>query len=683
MVRDCRASFHGESEKSKLQQCMADVRKEGANMRGETGGMTTTDIEKAAMEGTASESVDSMKACLRENSDKSDPRSVCIGGDIKEVIADNTGKLLKDIKSEDCQEFVNSGSSSHTLEETRACRVAAGEDESEKKKCMSHETMSTYHSDTTGEESPSKTTTSINERRLQVKAYQQAAMATAEADESNLDSDAMTLDMYKRDTGGDFNNDELALNKIAMQKEAAAMQAMMAAKACSASADVQHQNQGTCEDGIVKDYRDASGMSSDTDGGGRRRLNTQTEKIGIKKAGAKALIESRIQACLDTNKKEEMLKDCVYSSTKLKKEYELLRADETKANDIRQVASFMSAQREVDCRNGNGGKTACKEEGKRLLEHLKYSAPTNDDKKGVRPQETYEGARARRLFQKFNEQTECDESRKKACDLSIASEGEKLGYEKSQLKMARLQSLKSWAAQTRADSKETAAKDEDSVELAKTLYLKHSTAEDFASVKDSIVKLGRSLYEGKPTEVRISDTEVDTVVTSPTCDATSIETNRLSIKRAASNAKTIVMSQPTKLPSTKACQIRYKSQVANGAAARTASDISQAMSRRRARALYDFSGDINSDRRRLAGSDVSSSPSQEEVPYGEESSQEFVEPTTTSNADDGTTKKKDDAATNDVVSDDDFNEGKLSAAANLNLQVIFMIVAWVAAVQLC
>ena len=638
--------------------------------------MSATDVEKAAKKGVEDSSVDSMVTCIQENSDQSDPRAICIGGDIKKLVAENSGSAEEDVKEEDALILVNAGSSSRSVEGTRACRVAAGEDETKKKECLSKKTVSNAVRDTTGKDNPSATDVAMSNRQMKMRAYCEAATSTADAEVSDEKSDANMEEQYKRDIGGDFNNPELAMDKIDMQKTCAAMQVEAAATACVNA----NANQDACAETIVNDYIDGSGRTSTTSGHGRRRLVTQAEKIGMKRVGANALIESRMQACLDTGKEKEDLKTCVYDSTTMKSQYELLRVDNTKANDIRQVVSSMSTQREVDCRNAkSSSKTECKMEGKRLWEQLKFSAPS--DHEGVRPQETYAGAQARRMFGKFQNQMECDATKKKACEDSVVSEGEKLGYEKSQLKILTIKALKSRAAQIWADNKETGAQDEDSTEAAKTFYLKYSTAEDFASMKDKIIKLGRDLYDGKPTEVRTSDNEIDTLITAPggdSCDAAFIEKNRMSIKRAASNAKTIVISYGDVAGT---CQILYKTKVSNGAAATTAHEISQSMSRRRLRS------EALSERRRLANSDVSSSPSQEEVPYGEKSTQEYVEPTTTSESDDGTMNSDDDDATlNDVDSDDDFSDGRLSSATSmhhLHIQVIFTVLTGIAAVLLC
>jgi hypothetical protein len=234
-----------------------------------------------------------------------------------------------------------------------------------------------------------------------------------------------------------------------------------------------------------------------------------------------------------------------------------------------------------------------------------------------RSQEDYKAARARLLYQKFNSETKCSSSSEAACKASIEADAEKLGYPKSQVDMLRRQAFKSLAGQEFSDNKQLGMDSEDAMAKAKLVYVNNGgTPEDFEAKKTAIQALGEALQNGDATEIRTSDDEVDTMITTPTgCTADSIETNRKQIKQAANNAITIVVSQPTDLKGN--CQVMYKSKVTKGTASAVSKGIVTSFSRRR---LLLQSRALN------GGKDVSSSPSQEEVKYGETSTQEYNEP---------------------------------------------------------
>ena len=225
-------------------------------------------------------------------------------------------------------------------------------------------------------------------------------------------------------------------------------------------------------------------------------------------------------------------------------------------------------------------KTDCKQQGEKLLGDLKYSAP-EDQTEGKRTQEDYTGARARLMIKKFNSEMKCSSSSKAACKASIEADAENLGYSKTQVNVARLQASKSLASQEFADNTQLGMDNDDAMAKAKSVYVKNGgTAEDFEVKKEAIQALGEALENGNPTEIRTSDDEVDTMITTPTgCTAASIEKDRTRIKQAANNAVTIVVSQPTDL--TGNCQVVYKSKVTKGKASEVSKGIVTTFSRRR------------------------------------------------------------------------------------------------------
>ena len=118
-------------------------------------------------------------------------------------------------------------------------------------------------------------------------------------------------------------------------------------------------------------------------------------------------------------------------------------------------------------------------------------------------------------------------------------------------------------------------------------------------------------------------------------------------------AATIVVSQPTDL--TGNCQVVYKSKVTKGKASEVSKGIVTTFSRRR---LLLQSRALN------GGKDISSSPSQEEVKYGETSTQEYNEPEEKKkpegNDDTGATNEDTDEEGTGVDSDSVEGEGQLS-----------------------
>ena len=666
MMRDCYMAFRNSdadktTKNTARRECMKDVKTKGAACLGHTTEMKDTQIEQAAIEGTATESVDSIVSCIQENSDKSDPRSAC-KDQVKTVVADAIGLPIDEVKPEDSQEYVNAGIAKRDAEETQACRTAAGDDEVSKSGCTSSATFSKLHKDTTGEDS-TITTNAAKLRKMEKSVYLDAAIASAESEDSEA-GEATAIAMLKESTGIAFDTDEASLNKFSMERNAGATSVMTHVKACrlAAARDDRKASATECEKDLVKDHQDRFGVTTSSSGGGRRRRLSDLDKVPMKQNGAKALIEARIQACVDSGKETNALKVCVFDSTQMNDEYSLLRGSETKANDIRQVISTMSAQREVDCRNAGGTVNACKNEGKQLMDKLKHAGPIVN---GIRSQETYDAARARHMYVKFNDQMECDAyteaSKIKACEDSVASEGMKLGFLQGQLRMARLQSLKSMAAQKYADSKtcDTCGFDDaDAKANAKAIYLKVGSPEDWAVKQSSIIKLGKALYNGEATEVRTSEDEVDTLVVSPKCDKISIMKDWKKIKSAASAAKTIIVSQPSTYPSTN-CQVVYKSKVASGSAATIATAITSAMTRRRARLL------ITEER------EVSSSPSSEEVVYGEKSEQDYVEPEPM-DEDDTTEIPTPSTSNNDISEDEDYSSNKLSSSTTTRLSTVMV-----------
>ena len=71
--------------------------------------------------------------------------------------------------------------------------------------------------------------------------------------------------------------------------------------------------------------------------------------------------------------------------------------------------------------------------------------------------------------------------------------------------MARLQSVKTLAAQTWADSMEcdTCGNADDALASAKNIYTQVGTAEDFYAKSNAIIALGKKLYNGEPTESKL------------------------------------------------------------------------------------------------------------------------------------------------------------------------------------
>ena len=227
-----------------------------------------------------------------------------------------------------------------------------------------------------------------------------------------------------------------------------------------------------------------------------------------------------------------------------------------------------------------------------------------------------------------------------------------MGSPKTQVKVERNQAGKSLAAAAYANSQNAGDTPETAIAKAKAMYMQLGTAEDFTSKKDAIVRLATALYNGDPTEIRISTDEVDTIVASANCNAASIEKDRLSIKKASSNGKTIVMSQPTELPA-KDCHIVYKTQITTGTATEVSNAIASSMSRRL---------------RQLAGGerDVSSAPSQEEVAFGEKSSQQYVEPVAVEMDLEEKSKEEEDTEKNSDIDSDEGMEGKLSSSVAMH-----------------
>ena len=610
----CMKDFKVSGDTAKKEKCMQDVRATGQKLTGSSTPMTATTFEKEAKQGAVTEVAGLLAQCHadteRTDSDCEDESNV--------AVAESMGIAEDEVTKAIIQEYLNDGQTILVADNTRKCRTAAGTDEAKKAACIELETLAEEKSKMTGQD-PKDIEGADNvmfQTQMHLQAYTEAAKASAEESMESVGRrlttmSAGTIEMLREDTGKDYSKPEAELSLKAMQEHAGGSQVAQEAQACvSAGTDAD-----TCEANMLKEFKDVAGMTT-SNGGKRRRRMTSLDGVQMKHAGAKILIEKKVRACSDSGSRLNELTECVSGSKKTNDEYELLVSNKQQDNTVRQTVSTMAAQRELDCRTAGGTEEDCKQQGENSLKELKYSAP-EDQTEGKRTQEDYKAARARLLYQKFNSETKCSSSSEDACKASIEADAEKLGYPKSQVDMLRVQAFKSLAGQEFSDNKQLGMDSEDAMAKAKLVYVNNGgTSEDFEAKKTAIQALGEALQNGDATEIRTSDDEVDTMITTPTgCTADSIETNRKQIKQAANNAITIVVSQPTDLKGN--CQVVYKSKVTKGTASTVSEGIATALSRRR---LLLQSRALN------GGRDISSSPAQEEVKYGETSTQEYNEP---------------------------------------------------------
>jgi hypothetical protein len=150
---------------------------------------------------------------------------------------------------------------------------------------------------------------------------------------------------------------------------------------------------------------------------------------------------------------------------------------------------------------------------------------------------------------------------------------------------------------------------------AKKEFKRHASEALFAATKDAVKKLADAMKEvGKKTKIEQSKTEVISVVTftNKECEENVLSRVVATITKAASDGETKIMAQGLKetSPGVSSCEVIFSTKVEEASDSEQISkDISTKVDRdlRRRRRLGDSEPD-----------EVSSSPREEEIPYGEE-----------------------------------------------------------------
>jgi hypothetical protein len=294
------------------------------------------------------------------------------------------------------------------------------------------------------------------------------------------------------------------------------------------------------------------------------------------------------------------------------------------ANDVEKAAGDMAAQKQIDCMKGCSDSNAkcdaktCESASLNLHKDLTEdasSAPSSDAT--AKAKAAFHAAKMRRFWKSQRSARRCTAgNRRVKCQKATQAEGEKLGFKVHRLGAMAISNAKSAAAEAWSDALKDDVPAADAEEEAKKEFKKHASEALFAATKDAVKKLADAKKEvGKKTEIVQSKTEVISVLTftNRKCEENVLSRLKATITKAASDGETKILAQGMKEtgPDAESCEVVFSTKVAEDADSEQVSkDISTKVDRdlrRRLRRLGD--GETT---------EVSSSPREEEIAYGEQ-----------------------------------------------------------------
>jgi hypothetical protein len=418
-----------------------------------------------------------------------------------------------------------------------------------------------------------------------------------------------------------------------LEQSSVATQLQDMAKACSDT------NEDECD--LEGEVFSMIFSGSEGRGGGRRRFRRMRRLASKGRKDRKArrdamlkLLKSRMKACSESVTGE------VKSSSKCTRDAEdvgkihsvltnpspLTRESARKqqlANDVEVAAGDMAAQKQIDCMKGCSDSKVkcdaktCESASMNLHKDLIEDASTaSSSDAAAKAKAAFHAAKMRRFWKSQRSARRCTAgNRRKKCQRVTQAEGEKLGFKMHRLGAMAISNAKSAAAEAWSNALKDGVPETDAEEEAKKEFKRHASEALFAATKDAVKKLADAMKEvGKKTKIEQSKTEVISVVTftNKECEENVLSRVVATITKAASDGETKIMAQGLKetSPGVSSCEVIFSTKVEEASDSEQISkDISTKVDRdlRRRRRLGDSEPD-----------EVSSSPREEEIPYGEE-----------------------------------------------------------------
>merc|ERR1711968_192822 len=331
-------------------------------------------------------------------------------------------------------------------------------------------------------------------------------------------------------------------------------------------------------------------------------------------------------ACLEAGKDATTIKAC-RDDADVKKVRDKIRPAR-KDNREQRAKAAMDAM--ANCkRAGRAGSDKCEKKAQEKADKLFPKATGAADGETKETLESMKGKhekeRMRRLVQ------DCDAGKKAVCEKAAKDDLKKdLDVDEKEIDMIKRQSAPMIASDEIAaceDAINSKSKtkidtiDQDCLKLGKEVFIATGSSEDAWNKKqDRIKKLAKAKFAGDDTDVVVNKEQVDTFfevdAVNGKCDDAGVERARNDIGNAAkkgdSNGKgeTVVKSKAVDA-STSKCRVVFATKVTEGKHKEAAASINQAkdVGKKKGKRFRDLSAG--------GGSSVSSSPSSEEVAYGE------------------------------------------------------------------
>jgi hypothetical protein len=544
--------------------------------------ITRTKVEKYIRSGTQRSAATDMESCLAKQKTVTECRA-----ELSTSVARSLGRKGESVPVEEVQEIVRSGARSSAYQKLVACREAAGDDAEKKKACSSREEVSKAYFAATGLAVDNTAKVKL-ERETKTFAFAEVAKASR-TKEGTDNLDDLIINELKLSTGIDLTSKDYQFQSL--KESASATHVGEIARACADAGETKN-----C-DIESESLTGASGDGKD---------------FKVRRAGAQTVFTQRLESCMDAGNADP--RKCAESDD-VKQTSSVLNGQEQFDRVARAATSEMTTKKHLDCMAVDGAdKAACLKDAQTL-----YDTLTKKDTKDGKRIETFEGAQTRQAMAAARRIQQCSDASQ--CSEEMKKEISNMNYEEHNSEVVALNTAKSAAAEVWADASKNGKTEKEADAAAETEFSKFAPKGLFN--KDRVAALGKSMKDGGATQMTKSDKEVTTLFTLPSkakngCDdvADKIETTRRLVVAAADDVnpkgaasfKTDVKKFATEDKSS--CEAVFKTEVAKGKVAATSKEI------------YDRFQREGGNRRRLGGTDtgvqLSSSATEEEVPFGEE-----------------------------------------------------------------
>lgn len=384
----------------------------------------------------------------------------------------------------------------------------------------------------------------------------------------------------------------------------------------------------------------------DASGGRRLAITKNSDMQDIKAAAKKArdkregvlrVIKDRTEACLSAGKDSISIGECRDDPNVIKIRRKL-RPVRKERMDNREQRAKAAMEAVANCKRAKQTTDVCEAKGKAKSAKVFPSVQAQGKKETKESWESMKGRWKKERMRRYL--LDCTKSKKSICENSAKDDLKlELDVDEREIGMLKLQALPMLIADEIASCEDVIHPnppegkikqlDEKCQKLGKEEFLAAgSTESDWGRWKDRISKLAKSRFEGGDTNIQVSEEEVDTLIQYDSkdgvCDEKVVNRIREDIVKAAKKSDlggkgdTVVKSQgPDK--AAKQCVVIYRTKVGKGKpkeaakAINDAKDIGKALEKSDRRLRYLAENEAN-----VA---VSSSPTSEEVPSGDEPEQ--------------------------------------------------------------